>query len=271
MSEQLDELLNEVGNVVQASNAQTVASQALAQEVAGKMGEIDSALDAAELQVGVFTTQSQTDIVSMSYGKFYVDQAAGSDSNDGKSGSPLQSIGEAMRRTCNGGYCSVYLKNDYTFSSVESGRNVNLYIRNETGREVTLSFDVYKYVPADIEYRACYGIRFYGLCSFNIYGIEIKLPDYSAMAELPTIYTSSPLRTSSSADCVSLSFKATYCKFNRPSISTPLIFRNSTFVDLILLSVIETGEDMSGYWLNGFAAGSSPALGVRCFPESFTL
>ncbi|PKG57745.1 hypothetical protein [Shewanella sp. GutDb-MelDb] len=48
MTQAIDELLGEVSNVVSASKEQTTASQALAQDVAGKMGAIDQKVDEAK-------------------------------------------------------------------------------------------------------------------------------------------------------------------------------------------------------------------------------
>jgi hypothetical protein len=54
MTQAIDELLGEVTSAVSASTEQTTASQALAQEVAGKMGAIDAKVAAKEEEVDNF-------------------------------------------------------------------------------------------------------------------------------------------------------------------------------------------------------------------------
>lgn len=122
MSEQLDELLNEVGNVVQASNAQTVASQALAQEVAGKMGEIDQRANQAFNDVPAA-------VKSAMKMKFFVnaDPNVGSDENNGLSvEAPFATLKAATGKIVDGAYVEIHLaangfKHEFPALKINSG------------------------------------------------------------------------------------------------------------------------------------------------------
>ncbi|PKG74795.1 hypothetical protein CXF86_10920 [Shewanella sp. GutCb] len=95
MSGQLDELLNEVSNVVQASNAQTTASQALALEVAGKMGEIDAKADEVVDRLNLAMVES----ISTNLRKtLYLDVVSGDDGNDGETSvKAVQTLSRAIQ------------------------------------------------------------------------------------------------------------------------------------------------------------------------------
>ncbi|GGI82045.1 hypothetical protein GCM10007978_19780 [Shewanella hanedai] len=59
MTQAIDELLGEVTSAVSASTEQTTASQALAQEVAGKMGAIDAKVAEAKLELDGYIADSE--------------------------------------------------------------------------------------------------------------------------------------------------------------------------------------------------------------------
>lgn len=80
----MSEILVELGKLTQASQEQTAASNALSQEVASKMAEIDQKAADAILPLGA---------IMVSY---YVDPENGSDANVGSESAPLKSLDRAF-------------------------------------------------------------------------------------------------------------------------------------------------------------------------------
>ncbi len=103
MTQAIDELLGEVSNAVSASKEQTIASQALAQDVAGKMGEIDDRINNAVNEI----TEA---IITNNLVKYYIDAIDGDDSNSGSSASPLQTIKRGLTICPPGSTANIYLK-----------------------------------------------------------------------------------------------------------------------------------------------------------------
>ncbi|MEZ9198590.1 hypothetical protein [Shewanella sp. 10N.286.54.B9] len=135
MSEQLDELLNEVGNVVQASNAQTAASQALAQEVAGKMGELDAKADEV---VGRVNDAIPTAVSDQMWQTLYLDPVNGSDENTGTSAAQFKTLKAAIDSVPVGGTAVIRVDNNAVIDIDEIIRVVN---KNIVFRGVDATFN----------------------------------------------------------------------------------------------------------------------------------
>lgn len=86
-----------IAEMQQASAYQTQASQALANEVAAKMGDINQALSSA---VGMVSGLTRT---------YYV-RNDGDDSNDGSSGNPFASLHKALSSVPIGGVATIYVQ-----------------------------------------------------------------------------------------------------------------------------------------------------------------
>lgn len=116
---------------MQALTDATAALTAAAEAYNGKAAEIDDAVQAA---LAAAPTMSRD---------FHVDQAAGDDSNDGSSGSPLASIDEAIARTPLGGSLRVRLSSSYTVASRITFDSKDVWITAGSSN-LSLNFDFYE-------------------------------------------------------------------------------------------------------------------------------
>lgn len=136
----MSEILVELGKLTQATQQQTAASQAVANEVSGKMADIDKAV--AELAGDVTTV-----INGSMYGSLTV-SVDGSDTNDGSASAPLATIHKALSLVPNGATRVIFLKSadDASPSNVYDVENwydlesKNIVISSSSGNNVTLRF-----------------------------------------------------------------------------------------------------------------------------------
>ncbi|MCG9685130.1 hypothetical protein L1D31_21650 [Vibrio sp. Isolate23] len=133
-------LETEVQELTKASNEQTAASQALSQEVAGKMAEIDAA-------VAKLTGDVTTVINRSMYGSLVV-SPDGSDTNEGTSESPLATIDKAVSLVPNGATRIIFLKsaanespnNVYDINHWHDLESKNIVFSSSGGNNVTMRF-----------------------------------------------------------------------------------------------------------------------------------
>ncbi len=104
-----------------AAAEQTAASQALAQEVASKLGEIDKKV----LEATAIVESLVSDKLNAN---FYVDQLGGDDSNDGTTRAPFKSLSEVNKRLIPGGVYTVTLLSDYRFDPALHPDNLNVFM-----------------------------------------------------------------------------------------------------------------------------------------------
>jgi len=105
----------EVKKLTEASAGQTEASQALAQEVSGKMAAIDLKVNSKIVEMDSKITQATSDIIAAIDDRIdmviYVDTENGNADNDGLSAAtPINSVVAALKKTLSGTYTQIYLK-----------------------------------------------------------------------------------------------------------------------------------------------------------------
>lgn len=148
------------------------AANNLTSSVNGKMGEIDQAVDAAVAGIPAAVRKNMGRTV-------YLDQSAGSDSNDGTSPSKaFATMSKVGSETPAGSTVFVQLVSDYEFSEAEKVAFVATQV--QIGRYGTTRKKLkFSYTISD-GYYICAGFVASRNCSFNFLDLDIELPDVPA-------------------------------------------------------------------------------------------
>lgn len=150
------------------------AASNLTSQVAGKLSEIDTALQSAVASIPQ-EIRNQMEL------NVYVDQANGSDSNSGLSESdPLKSMTKVASLTPSGGSVDIRVMGNYTFADLERANFTNAQVRvrswpSNTRAKIKSS----GVVDANNHYH-CNNFYAFRNCAFQFFGVDLELPDIPA-------------------------------------------------------------------------------------------
>jgi len=180
----------------------------------------------------------------------YVDQVNGSDENSGLSEVPLKSLKEAAARKAFGGYLTIRLLSDYTFTENEYFGNGFVHIiSDDAENKKTINFGS----SSDGTTIKTYGLVPQGYAFLHLSRVVVNLPDISALLGSPTSFTCICPR--SSGDCSHLSLKMTFVDMTAPASTIPLLLANVCTLDI--MSAANVFTNMPGNWIKGVSAATN--------------
>ncbi|MCX8936235.1 hypothetical protein NOL51_24535 [Vibrio parahaemolyticus] len=181
----MSEILNELQEVKKASQEQTAASQAQTAEVAGKMGEINQALAAAQQQFDDFVSGDFDENVGNSRSIIvFIDPLEGSDANNGLTQATAIKTSHRLHELAHKNYSSVslHLRNGTVFNLekflfAKDVISINAY----SGSDGSLDKPIFRQAAAFNAYVSAQEIKL----------ISCRAETYAAVSgeELPPVYS----------------------------------------------------------------------------------